>query len=283
MKKPLYAIGIAALMTLAHARAQTYMALMNSGHMVPPGFASGTAQSLVTLTNNETQIAVDLTWSGMLGLVHGASVRGPAGPGTNAAVIFTVTMPMGESGTAPRQTFNVTPTQVSYLTNHLLYMQIDDALRGQLILPPPPPVFWSLTLVTNGPGSVVANPSGTSHTNGLNVSLTATAANNYVFAGWSGDASGTANPLNVTMNTNKSITANFHFLTNSVPATIELAARIGWLAENHKRYVVQGASIVDSNNWVTLSGVIFGTGATNYYSDPIGNNEKRFYRVITQP
>ena len=39
--------------------------------------------------------------------------------------------------------------------------------------------------------------------------LTAVPAGGYVFSGWSGDASGTTNPLTVTMNANKSITATF--------------------------------------------------------------------------
>ena len=39
--------------------------------------------------------------------------------------------------------------------------------------------------------------------------LTAVPASGYVFSGWGGDASGTTNPLTVTMNANKSITATF--------------------------------------------------------------------------
>jgi uncharacterized delta-60 repeat protein/uncharacterized repeat protein (TIGR02543 family) len=39
--------------------------------------------------------------------------------------------------------------------------------------------------------------------------VTATAYTDYTFSGWSGDASGTMNPLDVTLNSNKSITANF--------------------------------------------------------------------------
>ena len=39
--------------------------------------------------------------------------------------------------------------------------------------------------------------------------LTATANPGYIFTGWAGDATGTANPLSVPMNVNKMITANF--------------------------------------------------------------------------
>jgi hypothetical protein len=44
---------------------------------------------------------------------------------------------------------------------------------------------------------------------GTRVELTATPASGWNFTGWSGDASGSANPLTVTMNSNKTITANF--------------------------------------------------------------------------
>ena len=41
------------------------------------------------------------------------------------------------------------------------------------------------------------------------MTLTATANTGYAFTGWSGDATGTNNPLSVTLTTNKTITANF--------------------------------------------------------------------------
>ncbi|MFC1499237.1 polysaccharide deacetylase family protein, partial [Verrucomicrobiota bacterium] len=50
---------------------------------------------------------------------------------------------------------------------------------------------------------------------GWTVELTATPANGYVFLGWSGDASGTANPLNVTMGSDKNITAQFDIPSDS--------------------------------------------------------------------
>jgi len=39
--------------------------------------------------------------------------------------------------------------------------------------------------------------------------VTASANSGYTFSGWSGDASGTTNPIDVTLDSNKSITANF--------------------------------------------------------------------------
>ena len=66
----------------------------------------------------------------------------------------------------------------------------------------------------SGRGSVSANPApncngGTQYTAGTLVTLTATPNGSYVFTSWTGDASGAANPTTVTMNGNKSVTANF--------------------------------------------------------------------------
>ena len=70
----------------------------------------------------------------------------------------------------------------------------------------------TLTVSPAAGGSVTANPSpncGTEYTDGTVVQLTATAANGYAFANWSGDATGTSNPVTVTMNAAKTVTANF--------------------------------------------------------------------------
>src|SRR5262249_22184824 len=49
--------------------------------------------------------------------------------------------------------------------------------------------------------------------------LTATPATNWNFAGWSGDATGSANPLTVTMDANKAITATFTINTYTLTLT----------------------------------------------------------------
>ncbi|WP_449555732.1 InlB B-repeat-containing protein, partial [Hymenobacter terricola] len=60
-----------------------------------------------------------------------------------------------------------------------------------------------------GSGTVAKSPDQATYPSGTLVSLTATPGAGQQFAGWSGDATGTANPLPVTMNANKAITATF--------------------------------------------------------------------------
>ena len=76
-------------------------------------------------------------------------------------------------------------------------------------------------VVTALNGSVTKNPDQANYDHGSNVQLTATADTGYHFTGWSGDASGAVNPLTVTMDTNKNITANFaiNIYTLGVTAT----------------------------------------------------------------
>jgi uncharacterized repeat protein (TIGR02543 family) len=63
--------------------------------------------------------------------------------------------------------------------------------------------------VTAVNGTVVKVPNTATYNSGAIVALTATPLAGYTFTSWSGDATGTANPLTVSMNGNKNITANF--------------------------------------------------------------------------
>ncbi|MCC6348226.1 MAG: lamin tail domain-containing protein, partial [Candidatus Eisenbacteria bacterium] len=67
----------------------------------------------------------------------------------------------------------------------------------------------TLAVATVGSGSVAKAPDQPSYAYGSNVQLTATPATGWHFTGWSGDASGSTNPLDVTMDADKSITATF--------------------------------------------------------------------------
>ena len=68
---------------------------------------------------------------------------------------------------------------------------------------------YRLTISTRGRGTLSRNPEEESYEKESQVIITATPSDGWVFESWSGDASGNQNPLTVTMNASKEITANF--------------------------------------------------------------------------
>ena len=89
---------------------------------------------------------------------------------------------------------------------------------GTTTPPPPEPSTYTLTTNVNGEGSVAKSPNESDYEPGTEVTLTATPATGMVFTGWSGDATGKANPLKVTMDQNRTVSALF---TQSMPSGIE--------------------------------------------------------------
>ncbi|TFG79789.1 MAG: DUF11 domain-containing protein [Chrysiogenales bacterium] len=69
--------------------------------------------------------------------------------------------------------------------------------------------IYSLTIAAGAGGTTNPVPGTYTYVEGTSVSVQATASAGYRFKNWSGDASGTTNPTSVTMNGNKTMTANF--------------------------------------------------------------------------
>lgn len=71
-------------------------------------------------------------------------------------------------------------------------------------------------ILTSDIGGITDPEAGTyTYDPGKEVTITATPNSGYEFSGWSGDASGTANPITIKMDSNKSIKANF----SAIPKT----------------------------------------------------------------
>jgi hypothetical protein len=105
---------------------------------------------------------------------------------------------------------NVSPLKYSVTNANPVF----NAYFGQL-----PVQRYALNLLVGGPGDATKSPYLAYYTNGATVTLTATPALGYEFLGWSGDAMGAQNPLAVTMDRTKTITASFG--TNK-PPTVRL-------------------------------------------------------------
>ena len=73
------------------------------------------------------------------------------------------------------------------------------------------PVNYTLNTSVNPPegGYITLNPPGGIYTSGTTVTATAVANESYVFVHWSGDVTGTNESIQIVMNSNKSIVANF--------------------------------------------------------------------------
>ncbi|MDO8568568.1 MAG: InlB B-repeat-containing protein [Dehalococcoidales bacterium] len=84
---------------------------------------------------------------------------------------------------------------------------------------PPPPAKYTLTLSANPGGSI--SPSGGTYDAGSKVSILPTPEGScWAFDHWSGDTSGNVTPLLVTMDKDKTITANFAKLRYTLTVTV---------------------------------------------------------------
>jgi uncharacterized repeat protein (TIGR02543 family) len=82
---------------------------------------------------------------------------------------------------------------------------------------------YTLTIVIDGQGTVIKDPEQTTYAYNSIVKLTAIADEHWVFNSWSGDLSGNENPQNITMNANKTVTANFTYTgDDTIPPVVEI-------------------------------------------------------------
>ncbi len=82
------------------------------------------------------------------------------------------------------------------------------------------PVRFSLGITVSPPGAGTVYPGSGTYESGVSLTLAATPAPGYRFVSWSGDVSGTASSVRVTMDSNKNITANFARVTYTFSVTV---------------------------------------------------------------
>ena len=80
---------------------------------------------------------------------------------------------------------------------------------------------YTLSVNTGGGGTVSRSPDQASYAPGTLVQVTATPNSGFVFTGWSGAVTGTTNPVSVTMDANKSVTAAFAGITYTIAASAD--------------------------------------------------------------
>jgi hypothetical protein len=89
---------------------------------------------------------------------------------------------------------------------------------------------YTLTLNTVGSGTVAAVPNQVTYNHGTSIQLTATPAVGWNFDFWSGDTTGSTNPLTFIITANKNITANFgqHIYTWNQTGTGSFGTATNW-------------------------------------------------------
>ena len=135
--------------------------------------------------------------------------------------------------------------------------------------------------VTAVNGTVVKNPNLISYANGATVQLTATPATGFEFTSWSGDASGSASPITVTMNGNKNVTANFTAAVHAGPLNIDLGsagdfAVLGGSGVSNTGVTTRIIGDVGSFPTATIDGLLAGNvnGTLYMTADPIVGQAK---------
>lgn len=121
-----------------------FHAILTGAQQVPAVASGGTGVGTVVLNTAETQITVNMTFSGLTSNASAAHIHGAASPGSNAGVLFdfSAVTPTATSGTIPQQTFAITPTQVTQLKAGRYYFNIHTGnfgggeIRGQILTAP---------------------------------------------------------------------------------------------------------------------------------------------------
>lgn len=162
-------LGLAILAWAAPARAdQRFYATLTGGQQVPAVASSGAGVGTVVLNTAETQITVNMSFSGLSSAANAAHIHGPAAAGANAGILFDFSgvTPAATSGSIPEQVFAIDATQVSQLKAGQFYFNIHTGnfgsgeIRGQ-IGPAPAQRFTATLAGWQQVPSVVSGGTGT--------------------------------------------------------------------------------------------------------------------------
>lgn len=141
---------------------------------------------------------------------------------------------------------------------------------------------YTLTITTDGSGSVTKNPNQATYTYGTVVTLTAMPSTGWAFSSWTGDLTGNQNPKTITMNGNRAVTA--HFVDSMAPQMSNIARTTSNPLDTNPSYGWVNVSCTVTDN-VAVSQVILRihnpTGSWNNVSMTAGTSGKYYYRTTT--
>jgi uncharacterized repeat protein (TIGR02543 family) len=238
------------------------------------GFSAGATVRVNAVTTNRNPVAaISATpLSGNAPLVVNFSAAGSSDPDGDA---LSYAWTFGDGGQATGVTAAHTYATAGLMT---ATVTVSDGRGGsgtasaQIDVRSTTTTKYTLTTQTVGSGTISRNPAatGNQYDAGTVVTLTASAASGYQFAGWSGDASGTSASISITMNANKTVTATFSQTPSgstcdnptaiSIPFTQNGVGQFCWVTTQAIEYI---------NSWnlnkLTINGVDF----TNKWSNSL--------------
>jgi hypothetical protein len=219
-------ISPSGIVSVAYGSSQTFTITSNTGYHILDVKVDGVsvgAVSTYTFTNVTTNHTINVTFA-----IDTFTITALAGSGGTISPSGIVSVAYGSS-----QTFTITPntgyhiadvkvdgSSVGAVTSYILNnVTANHTIEAQFEIN-----TYTLTVSVVGNGSVTKDPDQQTYDHGTTVTLTATPDTGYHFVSWSGDVpSGheTDNPLTITMNSNKSITATFVINTYIITASAD--------------------------------------------------------------
>jgi hypothetical protein len=140
----------------------------------------------------------------------------------------------------------------------------------------------ALTVLPVGMGQVSVSPRSNVYSLGSNVTITAMPGTGQSFVGWTGDASGTQNPLSVTMNQSKLIYATFTARPwlQGEPLASE-GFRLTLTGDYPASYRLDSSSDVAA--WTLLTTLTNKSGTAQFVDSTVTNVPHQFYRALKLP
>jgi len=235
------------------ARNSSWIRTTYQNQQNPESFMSREAEEsyLYTLT---------LTTSGTgTGSIH-ASPTGPYSNGTTVTIWANASAGSTFTGFAGALTGTTTPQILAIHQNTVVNAQFT-LLEGH----------YSITITTQGSGTVTTNPTQPTYTSGQVVFISAIPSPGWIFDHWTGNLTGNQNPGTLIMNGNKQITAWFIF-TNTPPVAVNDTAAVIKNSSNNRIDVLANDYDPDGNTLTILSvtqpihGVSSQDGSVVYYT-----------------
>jgi hypothetical protein len=141
----------------------------------------------------------------------------------------------------------------------------------------------AFTLQISGQGRVTANPQGNVFSTGQSITLTAVPDAGQSFVNWSGDANGTNNPLMISLDQSKVVTANFsdgtEYRVNRQYGEGAGSGGFRFSIISEPESVYEVFSSTNLTTWTSMGLFTNHTGEMQVLDSDATNAPRKFYRI----